>query len=221
MNDNSLLYLINISNDFITQRNWWPYHNPKNGAMNICVEIGELAEYFISLEQDDFKKNAIKEELADVFFTLFSFSTVAQIDIIESLNLVMSDAEALPNDASYKYIEEIIIKKIDKFKLDQLKFPNQIVLSMVNRASQLADIFIWLTLEDSFKSSKEKHVFLSEHIAYLFAHAVYLSFLIKCDLVLTFKFKMNKNILKYPVESSSGEDYISIKDQFRGRICRK
>lgn len=221
MNNRLLSNLIHISNDFVTQRNWWPHHNPKNDAMNIFVEAGELAEYVFYLKELDYSCHAIKEELADVTLALFSFCYVADVDIIQSINSVIGSNFISSIDVSYQDFEEIIIKNVDKFTLKSFKFPYQVVLSLLNRSSQLADIFVWSTLEDSFKRAQEKHSFVSEHIAYLFAHVVYLSFLIKNDFVTEFERKMKKNILKYPVETSSGQDYIAIKDQFRGRIEKK
>lgn len=52
---------------FRDERNWQQFHNPKDLALAISIEAGELLELFLwkNPEQADVEK--VKEELADVF----------------------------------------------------------------------------------------------------------------------------------------------------------
>ena len=73
---------------FASERDWDKYHSPKNLAMALSVEAGELLECFQWLTQDESKaldpakKAAVSDELADVFSYLLRLADVLQIDVI-------------------------------------------------------------------------------------------------------------------------------------------
>jgi NTP pyrophosphatase (non-canonical NTP hydrolase) len=51
---------------FRNERDWEQFHNPKDLAIAISAEAGELLECFLWKDADDAKLDKIKEELADV-----------------------------------------------------------------------------------------------------------------------------------------------------------
>ena len=64
-----------IVESFVDERDWKQFHNPKNLAMSLAVEVSELMELFqwLSLDQardvmkaGDIRENAI-DEIADIF----------------------------------------------------------------------------------------------------------------------------------------------------------
>ncbi|MBR06878.1 MAG: nucleotide pyrophosphohydrolase [Rickettsiales bacterium] len=55
--------LIRFRND----RDWEQFHNPKDLALALTVEAGELLELFLWKQPEDADKNKVKEELADIF----------------------------------------------------------------------------------------------------------------------------------------------------------
>lgn len=57
--------------DFRNEREWEQFHNPKDLALAISVEAGELLEQFLWKNHEDAKIEKVKEELSDVF--AFSF----------------------------------------------------------------------------------------------------------------------------------------------------
>lgn len=76
--------------DFHTQREWAQYHSPKNLAMNLGVETGELMEHFRWLseaqsyiESPD-KLKPIQDEIGDVFLTLLDLSRTLGIDPLKA-----------------------------------------------------------------------------------------------------------------------------------------
>lgn len=82
---------------FRNERDWEQFHNPKDLAIAINVEAGELLELFLWKDAEDAKKEKIKEELADVF------------------------AYALLLAEKYNFdVEEIIL---DKIKKNGIKYP--------------------------------------------------------------------------------------------------
>ena len=80
--------------DFAKERNWNPFHSPKNLVMALNGEIGELTEVFQWLDSEKSKlenlsENEIarcKEEMADVFLYLLRLSDKLEIDLIKEAN---------------------------------------------------------------------------------------------------------------------------------------
>lgn len=56
---------------FRNERDWEQFHNPKDLAVAINIESGELLEEFLWKKHEDANKENIKEELADVFAFAF------------------------------------------------------------------------------------------------------------------------------------------------------
>lgn len=56
---------------FRNERDWEQFHNPKDLALAINVEAGELLELFLWKNHDEANREKIKEELADVFAYAF------------------------------------------------------------------------------------------------------------------------------------------------------
>jgi NTP pyrophosphatase (non-canonical NTP hydrolase) len=74
---------------FAEDRDWRKFHDPKNLAMAIAVEAGELMEHFRWLRNEqswDALKDAktreeIEQEFADVMILLLEFASEATIDV--------------------------------------------------------------------------------------------------------------------------------------------
>jgi NTP pyrophosphatase (non-canonical NTP hydrolase) len=73
---------------FAQEREWQPFHSPKNLASALVVEAGELLEHFQwlteiqSREVSAEKRDAIGSEIADVLLYLVQLSTSLGIDPI-------------------------------------------------------------------------------------------------------------------------------------------
>jgi len=82
---------------FAAERQWEPYHTPKNLSMALATEVAELMEHFLWLTGDESrqscadpsKRDAIADELADVACLVLQFSVSSGIDIAESLRAKM------------------------------------------------------------------------------------------------------------------------------------
>ncbi len=72
---------------FADRRDWNQFHSPKNLAMALIVEAGELAEHFQWLTQQesfhlpDDKLEKVGEELADIFVYLVRLADQLDIDL--------------------------------------------------------------------------------------------------------------------------------------------
>lgn len=83
--------------DFVAERDWQPFHDPKNLAMSMAIETGELMEHFQWLRSDELAKvredsaamEAIREELADVTAYLLSFANSLGIDLAAAFEVKM------------------------------------------------------------------------------------------------------------------------------------
>src|SRR5437764_11446954 len=78
---------------FAAVRGWEPFHTPKNLAMALASEVGELLEPFRWLTGDESyavcrdpaTRTAVADELADVFNLLMLFSLHSGIDVSEAV----------------------------------------------------------------------------------------------------------------------------------------
>lgn len=77
--------------EFARERDWEQFHTPKNLAMALAGEVGELLEIFqwLTPEQaqavmDSARADDVKDELADVMIYLVRLADVLNIDLIEA-----------------------------------------------------------------------------------------------------------------------------------------
>ena len=68
---------------FRNERDWEQFHNPKDLALAINVEAGELLELFLWKEASEANSEKIKEELADVFAFSFLLAEKYNFDVKE------------------------------------------------------------------------------------------------------------------------------------------
>ena len=72
---------------FVKERDWSQFHTPKNLAMALSQEASELLELFIWVESSKAEKHleknreAVEQEVADVFSYLLSFCSQNNIDL--------------------------------------------------------------------------------------------------------------------------------------------
>ena len=90
--------------EFRDSRAWGPFHTPKNLAMALAIEAGELQELFLWKEEEeiqDLLKNnpfgtRVQEELADIMIFLLYLAEAAGIDLSEAVK-----AKLIKNQAKY------------------------------------------------------------------------------------------------------------------------
>lgn len=82
---------------FRDQRDWDQFHNPKDLALAINVEAGELLELFLWKNSNEADLDKVKEELADVFAYSFLLANKFGFDV-----------------------KQIVLEKI---RLNELKYP--------------------------------------------------------------------------------------------------
>ena len=83
--------LISKLKKFRDERDWSQFHNPKDLALALSIESGELLEQYLWKNAQDADVNKVKEELADVF----------------AYALLLSDKYGFD-------VKEIILEKIEK-----------------------------------------------------------------------------------------------------------
>lgn len=85
---------------FTVERNWGQFHTPKNLAMALNVEAGELLELFQwltpeqSAEPEADVREQIADELADVFVYCLLMSDKLDIDLLAATRTKMAKNEA-------------------------------------------------------------------------------------------------------------------------------
>ena len=102
--------------DFAAERDWHQFHSPKNLAMALSVEVGELLEHFqwLTPEQSsalgDDARAAVGKEIADTQIYLIRLADQLGIDIIAEVEEKMrANAAKYPADvvrgSARKYTE--------------------------------------------------------------------------------------------------------------------
>ncbi len=74
---------------FVNNRDWQPFHTPKNLSMSIAVEAAELMERFQWLTteeaqeaiEDPAEQEAVADELADIVIYCLSLSNALELDV--------------------------------------------------------------------------------------------------------------------------------------------
>ncbi|MGG3235823.1 nucleotide pyrophosphohydrolase [Priestia flexa] len=93
-------HLINLVNSFRDKRNWRQYHNPKDLAISISIEVAELLEAFqwISSEEAlNANKENIQEEIADVLIYSLMLCSDLGLDVREIIEeKMMKNGEKYP-----------------------------------------------------------------------------------------------------------------------------
>ena len=92
MND-SIAELTGKIREFSEAREWGPYHNPKDMAVAIAAEAGELLQHFVWQQPDqvqhraESRRDEIASEIADVGILLFEMADLLDME----LGQVMAD----------------------------------------------------------------------------------------------------------------------------------
>jgi len=79
-------------NAFVTERDWAQFHSPKNLAMAMIVEAGEVVEHFQWMTEDESRnlnaetKEQVGQELSDTLVYLLRIAEVCGVDLIEAAN---------------------------------------------------------------------------------------------------------------------------------------
>ena len=83
--------------EFRNERDWEQFHNPKDLALAISIEAGELLELFLWKKAEDAEKEKIREELADIFAFAFLLAEKYHFDVKKIiLEKIQSNAQKYP-----------------------------------------------------------------------------------------------------------------------------
>lgn len=86
---------------FRDNRDWKQFHNSKDLALAISIEASELLELFLWKKEEDFDKDKLKDELADVLSFCFLLANKHDLDINEIiLEKIKKNNEKYPVEKS-------------------------------------------------------------------------------------------------------------------------
>jgi NTP pyrophosphatase (non-canonical NTP hydrolase) len=86
---------------FRDERDWEQFHNPKDLALAINIEAGELLENYLWKESSEANIDKVKEELADVFSYAFLLAEKYNFDVKEIvLEKIKLNSKKYPIDKS-------------------------------------------------------------------------------------------------------------------------
>lgn len=82
---------------FRDERDWAQFHNPKDLALAINIEAGELLELFLWKSAEEADKEKVKEELADIFSFAFLLADKYNLDVTQIiLDKIHANAKKYP-----------------------------------------------------------------------------------------------------------------------------
>ena len=89
--------IISALTEFRNERDWEQFHNPKDLALAISIEAGELLELFLWKGPEDADKVKVKKELADIFAYAFLLADKYDFDVKEIvLDKIKENGEKYP-----------------------------------------------------------------------------------------------------------------------------
>jgi dCTP diphosphatase len=108
--------LTQLIRDFTQQREWEPFHHPKDLGVALAIEVGELLEHFRYRTNDEIEaylahadqKREFSHEVADCVWLLLRLADVCRFDLSDALQ------EKL-RLAALKYPVEKVRGKPDKY----------------------------------------------------------------------------------------------------------
>lgn len=111
-----------VLDEFMKKRDWKKFHNPKDLAIAISIEAGEILEHFKFKTNEEIRqyldnKENTKElsyELADVLHFLFLLANVTDIDLAKA-------SEEKLKISGKKYPEKLVKGKAHKYTYYQNK----------------------------------------------------------------------------------------------------
>lgn len=89
--------LVDLMAAFVEERDWQPFHDPKNLSASIAIEAAELMEHFQWMRTDELPAvkddpelmSEISDELADILAYVVSFAGTMGIDLAAALEQKM------------------------------------------------------------------------------------------------------------------------------------
>ena|SRR5688572_6259095 len=78
---NDIAKIIEKLIEFNNERDWDQFHNPKDLAIAINVEAGELLELFLWKKPEEVNKEKVKTELADILAFAFLLANKYEFDV--------------------------------------------------------------------------------------------------------------------------------------------
>lgn len=86
-----------LVSEFISERDWDRYHRPKDIAMALSIEAGELMELYLWDRKPE--REELEDEVADIFFFLLDMCMKENIDLGKVLrNKIKKNGEKYPAD---------------------------------------------------------------------------------------------------------------------------
>src|SRR5579871_167285 len=103
-----------------------------------------------------------------------------------------------------KALQEDIRRFVIERDWEQFHSPKNLAMAMSVEASEVVEIFQWLSEEESARLSPDKLEHLKDELADVYTYLIRLASKYEIDLVAAARAKMKKNALKYPVAKAKG-----------------
>ncbi len=105
--------LRDVVSEFVAERAWQKFHDPKNLSMAIAIEAAELMEHFQWTRSEELTaaladgklRDAVRDELADVLCFALALANVLEIDVSDAIQqkMVRNRAKYPPDRFQARY----------------------------------------------------------------------------------------------------------------------
>src|SRR6266550_4702615 len=105
----TLAQLRDVVRCFVEERDWRPFHSPKNLSMSLAIEAAELMEHFQWIDaaesrrvgDDPAKRAEVGDEMADVLCYLLAIANELDIDLSDAIrDKMIKNAAKYPAELS-------------------------------------------------------------------------------------------------------------------------
>jgi NTP pyrophosphatase (non-canonical NTP hydrolase) len=106
MDETGITELQTLIGSFISERDWDRFHRPKDVAAALSIEAAELQELYLWDRSPD--REALEDELADIFFFLLDMGIREDVDLVGALKRKLKKNEC-------KYPVHLVSGRDDKY----------------------------------------------------------------------------------------------------------
>lgn len=106
--------------------------------------------------------------------------------------------------ATINELKKMVTSFIDERDWKQFHNPKDVAQALSIEAAELLELYLWVSQEKSYETTKEKHEAVSDEMADIFAYLLAMSDATGIDLEEALLKKLEKNRKKYPSDQVKG-----------------
>ena len=205
----TLFSLKHVMDTFITERDWYQFHNPKIDSMGSVVETSELLALFLFSKpgaggQDVLlaKRESVEDELSDVLMWVLTFSTSAKIDLTRAVCFRLTTATEVGDQEMMMSDLICLVSTVGS----RNRTVEAAAMNLSCKAAALMNLFFIEASDDTgHQLLQEKRIEIEGLLADVLVALMQFAEQASIDISTALVRKIEKNEKKYPIEKSKGK----------------